>query len=363
MPAAIPRVRVQELNTFVLATLDDPANRDPEDLVSRVHPVFKRMENGDVKTIERRPGGQGPREEVMYAAPDRSVEASLSDGIVDKEHTPIEGYTDAKFDWVMRIDTLTIPEPQYRNNQGPNQIADIVVRKKRQLDSSYKSALVNYLWNGGAHGSDVFWGLNEIVRFDPNTAPAKGNVGRLDHTNPLLPHWKNNAINYNKAYLTINTGAEATNMLTDTDGLLDLWIQCSDNADGDSQEGQPDLMPCNQTFLRYMTDLADRKLVFVNKDEDFNLGVEGFWYRSGVVFWDRNVPNDPNNATYGVCMMLNSRSFSFIFTEGIERSWEDMYKLQTKTAYAWDRYTQLSMSVRHPAKNGIFFGVKAKTIA
>jgi hypothetical protein len=356
---AFPPVRTEKLNDFVLAVLNDISKREPEDLVTPQHPLWKRMDQNEVKTIERRPPGKGPVEDVLYQAPDRSIEISLSQDMKDKEFTPIEGYTQAKFDWVIYLQTLTIPMAEYLNSQGKNAIVDIVKRKKRQLDVAYRNKMVSYLWSGAVSGSEVFWGVNDAVKFDPTTEPEKGAVGRIEVSG--LPGWANVSKNYDDSYKVLCEGGNYETMeFNGDDSLFQTWYATTQNAEGDGAEGQPDLMPCNATFYQYFADLVSSRLIFTNKADNFNLGVDGFWFRSGTIFPDSNVPDDPNTSTYGVALMLNSRSFSFCFAEGIERKWESMYKLQTKTGFAWDRLTQCSMTWRNRAKNAVFYGVQDK---
>lgn len=357
---AFPPVRTEELNDFVLAVLSDISKREPEDLVTPQHPLWKRMDDKSVQTIERRPPGKGPVEDILYKAEDRSIELSLSADMKDRELTPQEGYTQAKFDWVMYLQTLTIPMVEYYNSQGKNAIVDIVKRKKRQLDIAYRNKMVQYLWNGAVSGSEVFWGINDAVIFTPSTEPAKGAIGRIEVSG--LPAWKNVSVNYNDNYKLLCEGGTYESMLWNgANSLFNCWYSTTQNAEGAGSEGQPDLMPCNSTFYQYFADLVDSRLVFQNREDKFNLGIDGFWFRSGTIFPDSMVPDDPNSSTYGVCLMLNSRSFSFVFAEGIERSWDSMRKLE-KTGFAWDRMTQVSMTWRNRAKNAIFYGVKAMDV-
>lgn len=354
-----PPVRTEELNDFVLAVLSDISKREPEDLVTPQHPLWRRMEQRDVSTIERRPPGKGPVEDILYAAPDRSIEISLSQDMKDRDFTPIEGHTQAKFDWVIYLQTLTIPMAEYKNSQGKNAIVDIVKRKKRQLDVAFKNKMVQYLWNGAVSGSEVFWGVNDAILFDPTTEPSKGAVGRIEVSG--LPAWKNITKNYNDYYKVLCEGGNYSTMeFNGSNSLFRCWHETTQNAEGEGAEGQPDLMPCNVIFYERFADLVSSRLIFSNKSDNFDLGVDGFWFRSGTIFPDSQVPDDPNNSGYGVCLMLNSRSFSFVYAEGIERSWDNMYRLQNKTGYAWDRMTQCSMTWRNRAKNAVFYGVKGQ---
>lgn len=356
---AFPPSRTQELNTFVLAVLDDIAKGEPEDVITPKHPLFTML--GSKGMIERRAPGKGPVEDLMYETPTRSTIISLSDDMKERDFTPIEGYTQAKFDWVQHLDNLTIPKMELDNATGKNAIVDIVKRKKRQLDIGIRNKQVDYLWDGLVSGSEKIWGLKDMIQFVTSANPSKGAVGGVDQT--VATWWKNQVYNYNAAFKTVNTGYEVSSFIDNgATSFMEFFRALSNFDRGNSNESAPDLMPCNAVFERYFANLVKEQLVFQNKTSDLNLGVDAFYYRGAAVFYDPNVPDDPNTSTYGVCMAVNSNSISWIYAEGLEQSWGEMMKLQ-KTGFAWERSTQFSMTVRNRAMNGVFFGVKPASVS
>ena len=333
--------------------MEEVRDMEAEDIITPKHPLFKRMEKNG--TIEDRARGRGPTEDVLYATPDRSTKISLSQDMKSRDRRTTEGYTRAKYDYIMRLDHLTIPLVEYLNAQGPLAVIDIVKRKKAQVNKNYRNKLVDVVWNGDVNGSETVFGITDFVQTDTSSNPSDGNVGGIDQT--IATDWKNSARDFNAAYKTVASGIAATTLPTQSGtSMLRLFEDCSSLDKGDMDEGRPDLMPCNFEFFQRFTDLVDLRIVFHNKVDDIDLGVEGIQYRGATIFFDASVPDEASGE--GVCYFLNTNSFSLVFAEGLREVWSDVMDLEAVTAVGWEQMTQYSMTIRNRKQNGVIHGVK-----
>lgn len=363
MALTLPIVRTETLNDFVLGTLYDKAKKDPRDQITPRNPLFKRLQEKGL--VETRPPGKGPVEDLMYQTQDRSTVISMSDDIKQKDYTPITGTTQAKYDWVQIIQNLTIPKMEYDNNKGPNQLADIVLRKKKMIETAQRNKLNTVLWNGIVSGSEKLFGILDLIQFDPTSNPSKGYVGGIDATGTDVTWWRNIAKDYNAAYRTLNTGAQTKTMINDpasTATLENTWIDCINNADGDGEDGQPDFGVCNLKFWQQFSDLVDSRLYFTNKEDRFKLGVDGFWFKSMFIFYDRSVPDTPTTGE-GALLLINSSSLKWVYAEGLKQDWSSMKDIPGKTGYSWEMSTQCSITCNARNRNGVFFGTQAISVS
>lgn len=350
-----------ELNDFFIGVLKSISKREPTDVVTPRNPLFKALEKSG--SIETRPPSHTYTEDLLTELPDKSITISRDSDMKERDFTPQSVSTQAQYDTIQRIDTLTIEKYKYDNNKMASALTDIVVRRKKQTDKARRNALAGYLWYGLTEGSSHVFGLTEAVQFDPSAPPAAGNVGRVAQTGNNT-WWQNVAHNFDAPFATVTSGFwDATAFLeSDDHSLLQCWIDCTEMEGGDTEAGSPDIMPCNQQFFKRFAALVDQKLVFNDTMNKRDLGIDSFYYRGMDVFWDRNCPDDPNNSDYGVAYMLNTNSFAWTWSEGLVASWSDMWKL-TKTGFAWDCSTQFSIVWRNRRQNGVVFGVKDKTIS
>lgn len=357
MPNVNLPVEEHQLNDFFIGTMKHISKKDPADVITPRNPLFKRLEaNGNIET---RPPTHTYTEDVTFVLPDKSITISKDSDMKERDYTPVDVSTQAKYNPILRIDTLTIPMFEYENNKGASQLVDIVVRKKKQADKAIRNALAGVLWNGASEGSTHVFGIKEAVQFVTSANPTAGKVGDIDQT--VFTWWKNKARNYNKAYATVSSGLydPSSFLESDDNSLLQLWMDCTELEGGDTETGSPDLFVCNDVLYKYMSSLVNMKLIFNDTMNKRDLGIgESIYYRGMDVFYDRNVPDDPNNSAYGVGFMLNTNSFAWTYSEGLKgESWGDMQKL-SKTGFAWDRKVQFTTTWRNRAQNGVIFGVK-----
>jgi hypothetical protein len=346
-----------ELNDFFIATLKHLSKREPADVVTPRHPMFKRLEK--VGNIETRPPSHTYAEEIFVNLPDKHIMISRDDDMKERDYTPVQVATQAKYEPVQRIDTLTIPKFEYDNNKGAKAIADIVARKKKMTDKATRSGHAGVLWNGITVGSSHVFGINEVVRYDPTTEHANGLLGKIACTGNNTA-WRAKSRNFNSNYATVSSGHyDATNFLErNANSLLQLWMDVTSLDTGDMDTGQPDLFPMNETLYKYFAALVDQKVVFNDSMNKRDLGVSvSIHWRGMDCFYDSSISVDPNNSAYGTGKMLNMNSFAWTWTEGLKDSWGDMQKL-SKTGYAWDRSSQFCIVWKNPAQNGSIWGVQ-----
>lgn len=344
-----------QLDDWVLATRKK-ISKEVTDIITPEHPTFRRLEQ--CGAIDRQEPGQGPVEDVMYATPDRSTILSRSVDLQDREETPVQGITEAQFDWIMVIETLVIPMYEYLNATSANSMTNFVKRKMKQIDIALQNLMVTHLWNGHVEGNHRIFGISDLVQFDPSSDPTKGAVGRLSVSD--LPTWKNVANDYDEEFKQVDAGGHmGLTVIDDANGMLDTYLDCSNNPTGVG----PDLMPCNQEFFRFMHNLYRAGLIFRDDQANVQLGQEGFRFHNATIYHDRDVPEPSAHvaAGEGVCFFLNCDSLRWVYASGLEKKWGSMRTLERKTGYAWDQMTQYSMTVNDRRKNGVLFGVQDYT--
>lgn len=346
--------QTRNLNTFGLAVLEG-IDKNPIDVITPQHPLWRRLKSKG--GIKREAPGKGPVRDVIYATPDRTQMISMSQDMQEKQHTPIEGVTQAQYKWIQVIDDLTIPQMELDNAQGPKAVTSIITRKKQQLDESFQSKINSILWDGVTVGTDPVFGINDAIRFAPANESTRGPIGGIDAT--TYTWWRNKYVDYDAACVTAVSGLRTKSMISDpaneTVTLSALWRDVTDNKDGNIAKGLPDLMPCNEVFIEQFDNLIQERIVFVNTKDTYDLGIDSYYWKGAAVFWDSSVPAAPTSGE-GVCLMLNTNCFDVVFAEGLESSWKP--EVMSKTGYAWSRRTQLSIAYNALGRMGVFFGSK-----
>lgn len=357
MAVTLPQIKERDLNDFVLGTLRAMDKGDPTDIITPKHPIFDMLVDGGNAGSE--PPGQGPVEDVMFVTPDRSTILSISSDFKEQPETPIDAHTTAQYDWIMLIETLTIPLFVFKNTQGALALGNYINRKRKVIERAEKNKLIDWLWDGRSSGAERIFGLNQAIRFVPGTEPTQGSIGRL----PLADFatWQNNAENHNAAYKTVSSGTLTKTFIEDPDvttSLSDLYIDCSNNTD----KSEPDILAVNTTCLKMFQDLNRHGLIVRDDQSEFKRGFTGFTYLNAKVVWDPKVPNDPNDATFGVGMFINTEAMRVVFAEGITKDWSEMRRL-VKTGFSWDRSSQIAITYDDLSKFGVIFGLKPASVS
>jgi len=166
----------QTLNDFVLAVLKDIDRGEPEDVITPLNPFFRRMMQNNDGMLERRAPGRGPVEDVMFQTQDRGITLSRDKDLQQRNLTPVEGYTEAQYDWVMLLESLTLPFFEMKNAQGERAIVDYVKRKKRLVDTAMKVRQNDIMWNGITAGTQRVFGLSEFMQTDTSIKSTKRRI-------------------------------------------------------------------------------------------------------------------------------------------------------------------------------------------
>lgn len=326
-----------------------------QDVVTPAHIIFKQLEKrGNIK--EEAPG-LAPTQTVRIATPDRTITLSRSRDFQDIDRTPHAAKTVAEFNWIMLLTTLTIPTYEYHNTQGADAIGNYLKEKMDELDTQLHTRMCEQVWHGETSGNESIWGIADFVQFDPTVDPSRGPVGGIPVAS--VPTWANQAKNFNAPAITWDTGARMNTFLSHgTNSLLQLYLDCSNNAEASLPEGQPDLLLVNSAYFRYCNELVDAGLMFRDSQKSVEFGKDTFMFQNAAVVHDRDAPADPNNAAYGVGFLLNTKSWEWIWARGLKRNWGSMLKLQDKTGYSWDETSQATIRVKDRRRNGVHFGVQ-----
>ena len=352
-------IRESSLDDFVLHTRKK-LGKDVTDIVTPAQVVFKQLERKGA--IEEEEPGQGPVEPVTFVVPDRITVLSRSDNFKQRNLVPIETATEAQYDWVMLLNEFTIDYYTYRNAVSPLGFAKYVERQLKVLDQGLQNKLIDYLWNGHTSNTDYICGLKDMIQFDPTSDPTRGSVGRISVSD--ISDWANQYANYNTAFATYSTGVRTKTMLTDgSNSWQALYLNCSNNPMAQTAEGQPDLILVNTTCWLYLHQLHEQQRILRSTTSKEELGVEGFAFQNATVVWDPDVPDDPNDSTYGVAFFVNTDALRVVFATGNKRVWSELRKLDGHTGWSAEEVTQFSMTCKDRRKHGVHFGQKAISVS
>lgn len=355
MPAFPPTVKPSQIDDFLMSVMHKLQKEDPTDIITPRYPLFMKMEKAEISSIIEENPGHGPVRDVYYKTEDRYIELSAGKRSGTRDLRPQEHSTRAQYDWVMLLNSLTIPLYDWENINTPEQVVDYLARKKKGTDKSHRNRQVTYLWDGATIGGMKLWGLKDAIRFTPTADPARGAVGDLGVAD--LPDWTNNSKNFNAAYATWIGGALTSCFIDEgSNSLLSLWSDCGYN-DQDVGEAYPDLIPCNSVYWRLCSRLAANKIMFYDERSVKDLGVAGIAFQTATIFEDRNVPNDPNNSTYGVAYLLNTNVFNWIYARGIRNRWSKSVQHQVDTFYSFDKISEVCVAYSDLSRLGVHYGV------
>ena len=328
---------------------------------------MRELGGGAIET--RDPNIHGMVERLMYSTPDQIQTLSRSRDTQDISYDTPEVETEARYDYFLDVIHLTLGTFERLNTMGETAIVDHIGRKKKSLEIAQKNALNDRFWNGRVSGSEVMFGLNDVLnRISMSTDPAKGAIGEINTADTGASFWRPNVVDFGGAYKIIDSGTTRTNLLNGpTNSLLSLWILCSNNdTEGDGhmedgskqsgQEGEPDFLLCNETLYQQMLDLVDNRLLFQNKEAQFQTGIIEPLYRSAMILRDPSVPTLV--ADEGQGYFYNTNAAKFVFAKGIERSWGNMEPVPGKTAVGWPMMTQYGMVYNDLRKLGLIHGIE-----
>lgn len=353
MPPFSVNIKPAVIDDFMMRIRHKIAKEDPEDIITPKYPLFKKLESAQVKGIVEENPGHGPVRDVYYQTEDRITELSKSQQIQPRDFRPQEHLTKAQYDWYMLINTLYVSKWEWENSNTPEALVNLLTQKKKGTDKSHRNLHVTRLWNGYTLGSEKIFGLKDAMRFTTTSDPSRGAVGGLSVAN--LPTWTNVSKNYNANYQVFSSGAETTTFIDEgANSLIQLY---SDVRYVDNEVDGNYLMPCNSPYWRVCNKLARAGIMFYDNNSPKELGVPGITFHGGTIFEDRNVPDDPNNSTYGVLFMLSTDCFQWVYAKGIRMRWDDRKEHTVDTAMSWDKVSQFSICYSDLRRMGVHYGV------
>ena len=325
------------------------------DIVNTGKPLHKALENAGA--IMNKPVSIAREIPVKFTQARRAGFMSASQPTVAREFAENQFLTAAQYKYCAIVVTMTLA--QFHEDMTKGGLAQFDYIKSRMDDKDQDLVLTynDWLWNGATVGTDKIWGINDIVQFDTSADPARGAVGGLSVTN--FPEWANQSANFNGAYKSLAAGGVLQSMLEYGANSLGSVFRAASNNMEPGGNGIPDIIVCNEAYMRACEGLAlEGRLMKMDSGAN-KLGVDSFGFKGTPVIWDENVPDDPNNNSYGVAIGLNcKKGFNVVYPEGLRRKVSDMYKHPTEHGHAWDTFTYLNFVTCNRKLNFVHYGIK-----
>lgn len=363
MAAFPPNVTEAQITDFTIKALKKIDKRY-KDVVSTPSPVWTMYEKRKAGGVKHEAPGQGPVRRIYYNTPDRGLELSRSQPQGTRTLEKHDSFTEAQYEWGMRLDTLTVPYYDYKNLNSPEGYVKYLEMKRVGINRAHRNAKNNWLWNGRTIGSNKLFGLKDAIRFVPTSDPSRGSIGGIGVAD--LSVWANRSKNYNDYALTYATGANTKTFLSyGANCLYRLYSDCGYNIDQEDAESEayPDLIVANQAYMQACTMLAESKLLMRDANDTYKMGVDSFVYRGSRIVEDRNIPDDPNNSAYGVAFLLNTNVVEPVITEGIDDDWDQLSNHPDNTVVFVDKVSQWTIAYRALDRLGVHYGVNPAVTA
>ncbi len=361
MPAqtTLPDITPANLNDVVIA-MERQHTNDFTDIVNTKKPLQQALLKANAIIDE--PPGLGPNRDVKFTQSRRAQFMSLSQTTVPRDFAETEFMTQAQYNYIMWVVTMTIPKMKFEHTKGALARFNYVKRQVENKDVDLELTYNDVLWDGKTVGTDRCWGINDYVQFDPTADPDAGAIGRLSVAN--FPEWANQTANYNGPLVSLAAGGRLSCMLdTGENSLSSVHYRASDNV-LDGTLGAPDLMLVNEPYQLALEQLWRDGLLAKSPSSDNQLGVDGFRYKDMTIVRDNRVPDDPNNNSYGVGIGLNcKRGFEVVYAEGLRRQVSDMEKHPTHHGFYWDTYVSMTTACAHRGLNFVHYGIKPAAAA
>lgn len=356
MPSNItlPDLTPAQLNDFVLVMERNRTN-GYSDIVNTDKPAHMAlMRKGSIKN---EPPGIGPNRNVKFTQSRRARYLSPTQRTAAREFAVNEFLTQAQFRYIAMKVTMTLDEYTEDMTQGSLARYNYIKTQMDEKDMDLELTYNDILWNGITIGSTPCWGINDIVQFVPTADPARGAVGGLSVTQ--FSQWANQTANFNGPYVGLAAGGRLTSMLdTGTNSLSSVFRRASNNKENGTS-GKPDVMLVNEPYMLACEGLARDGLLSHASSSQNQLGVDSFMYKGMDIVWDENVPDDPNDSSYGVGIGLNcEKGFQVIYPEGFRRKVGDRYQHPTHDGACWDTKVYLSTATGHRGLNFVHYGIK-----
>lgn len=350
----LPDLTPANLNDFVLVMERNRTNGF-EDIVNTEMPAHRALMRAGA--IKDEPPGIGPNRNVKFTQSRRATYLSPTQPTGAREFAETKFLTQAQFRYIGWNVTMTIPEYDFEMTQGPLARYNYVKSQMDNKDADLELTYNDILWNGMTVGSTPCWGINDIVQFVPTADPARGAVGGLSVTN--FSGWKNQTANYNAPYVELAAGGRLRSFLDTGSNSLSSVFRRASNYKANGTAGKPDVMLVNEPYMLACEGLMRDGLLARSPSSSNDLGVDGFKYKGMDIVWDENVPDDPNDSSYGVGVGLNcQKGFGVVYAEGLRRKTVDMQRHPTHHGYFWDTYVYMTLVTGHRGLNFVQYGLK-----
>lgn len=264
---------------------------------------YKMQENG---TYESEDGGVAIQVPLMYGI----GSFDTYDGYDVLNTDPIDGITNAFFDWRQAAAPISISRKEERQNSAPNQIINLMKAKVAQAEIGIKEGFGKMLIQGA-----LMQGGNP---YDPTISTANGSLG-INPIGGLIDFDPTASRTYNIGNINQNTATwwrnqTKTAVVTSSSGSADFFLE-ADGIYNDCSKGPggpPDLILVDQVtyqiwraayFVRYRTQAVSNA----------NYPFENFMFNRAMVVWDEfmyDVYSGTTSFTYGSAFFLNTKFFA-----------------------------------------------------
>lgn len=176
--------------------------------------------------------------------------------------TPTDPFTAAEYDWRRIAGTVNMDYDRLDKNSGDDvKLFDLMQGMMQNLKASMQFKVNDMLLKPKLAGTKEPLGLMDIVKDDPSTNPASGNLGGIDASTNTW--WRNQIADQGAvAYGTDQTGAGPS-------GLRQLMYRCTFGVE------QPNLVLGGDVAFEALQKSALNQVRFVSKNEEI-MGNMGF---------------------------------------------------------------------------------------
>jgi hypothetical protein len=358
-----------EVYDAVLTTTARHMNGEIRDNITRSNKLIAWLEgNGRKRMVS---GGERIKVPLMF---EQNQGADIFSGYGQLDTTPADGITAAFFPWSQMAVPITISGLEQRQNNGPEQIRNLLQAKMRQSEASAMELLNNCIVNGkiasGATGS-----LNQFVARTgslDSSADGPNPVAVLVDANPSRSvsvgdingntesFWRNQA-----------KASSATTFAGFKNELNNLYNTCQRGVGG-----PPDIGLCDQRVWElYFQSLHSQERYFVTSERVINIlggaSEDALKFRNAILVWDEVVPDvgtttadavdgigtHLDDGSHGTMFLLNSESLEYVVHPDADWSQSDFITPVNQDAKVAHLLWQGQWVVNNRRKNGVMYDI------
>lgn len=216
--------------------------------------------------------------------------------------TPIDGVTSAFYQTRQAASSIVITGFEQEQNKGEEQIIDMLDTKITQATTTITDGVNEIMLSGNGRNGNSLIAYQSIVNAsagpDPisilvSKTPTTGAVGSVD---PATNAWWANQFDESAAASFAAWFAELDN----------LYVSCGLAAGGDHE---PDFhLLDSQTYNQYKAALRTLSKIEAQGYRDADLPFENVYFRNGVAFYDKWVPDNYTGTTPGLGGVSSTRA-------------------------------------------------------